>query len=526
MPAQRPRTAPARATPRDWAGLAVLALPTALLALDLTVLYMAIPHLAADLGADGPGLLWIMDIYGFMVAGLLVTMGTLGDRIGRRRLLLIGAAAFGAASVLAAFSGSTAVLVAARGLLGVAGAMLMPPTLSLITVMFPDPRQRSTAVAVWLMSFTLGGVIGPAVGGALLEFFWWGSVFLLAVPVMAVLLAAGPVLLPEYRDASAGRMDPLSVLLSLGAILPLVYGLKEVAADGLRVSAVAAVAAGLAAGVLFVRRQRRLEHPLLDLDLFRGRAFTGALLALLLGQVVFYSFTFHFTQFLQLVAGLSPFAAGLWFVPLGVAAVVGASAAPPLAARFPPARVIAAGMAVCASGFAALAFVGPGGGMALFMTGSVVMVLGAQPLLALSTDLVVASAPPERTGTASGMAETGAEFGAALGIAVFGSLGAAVYGARIGGLLPEGLPGPVEESVRAGSGGLLSAAEGLPEPLAGGLLAAGREAFTAGMGAVMASGAVVTAATAVLVLVLLGRVPPLGPRTADAAAREPRTVRD
>ncbi|WP_306370726.1 MFS transporter [Nocardiopsis sp. CC223A] len=502
--------APARATPKQWAGLAVLALPTMLLALDLTVLYMAVPHLGADLGASSTELLWIMDIYGFMVAGFLITMGTLGDRIGRRRLLLIGAAAFGAASALAAFSTSTEMLIAARTLLGFAGAMLMPPTLALLTVMFTDPRQRSVAVAVWLMSFTVGGVLGPAVGGLLLEFFWWGSVFLLALPVMAVLLLAGPFLLPEYRNAAAGRMDLVSVALSLAAILPFVHGMKEIAAGGPGAVPFLSLAAGLAAGAVFVRRQRRLAEPLLDLRLFSGRTFTGALLALLLGQVVFYSFTYHFTQFMQLVQGLSPFAAGLWFIPLGVASVAGATAAPALAARFPPAAVIGGGLAVCAAGFAAMALVGPAAGPALFTAGAVVAVLGAQPLLALSTDMVVGSAPPERTGTASGMAETGAEFGAALGIAVFGSLSAAVYASRVGGLLPEGLSAEQAQSAQGGLAGLIAVAGELPGSLADRVLAAGREAFTDGMNAVMASGALLMLGTAVLVLVLLRHLPPIG----------------
>src|SRR6266496_6056794 len=197
---------PARATHREWLGLAVLALPTLLLSLDVSVLYLALPPLSADLHADSTQQLWILDIYSFLLAGFLVTMGTLGDRIGRRRLLLGGAAAFGIASVLAAFSTSAGMLIAARALLGLAGATLAPSTLSLIRSMFADPRQRTVAVGVWISSYSAGGAIGPLLGGVLLEWFWWGSVFLLAVPVMALLLL-GPVLLPEYRDPEAGRLD-------------------------------------------------------------------------------------------------------------------------------------------------------------------------------------------------------------------------------------------------------------------------------------------------------------------------------
>src|SRR5829696_7619884 len=196
---------------REWIGLAVLALPTLLIGLDMTALHLAVPSLSADLAPTSTQLLWITDSYGFMIAGFLITMGTLGDRIGRRRLLLIGSAAFALASAAAAYASSAAMLIAARGLLGIAGATVMPSTLALISNMFRDPRQRGAAIGAWLSTFTVGIAIGPVVGGALLEWFWWGSVFLLGVPVMALLLALAPVLLPENADAGAGRPDLTSV---------------------------------------------------------------------------------------------------------------------------------------------------------------------------------------------------------------------------------------------------------------------------------------------------------------------------
>jgi DHA2 family multidrug resistance protein-like MFS transporter len=208
-------------------------LPCLLYAMDLTVLNLAVPHLSKDLRPSSTELLWIVDIYGFMAAGSLVTMGTIGDRIGRRRLLLIGAAAFGATSLLAAWSASAAMLIAARAVLGVAGATVAPSTLSLIRTMFPDERQRTVAISVWITSFSVGGAIGPLLGGVLLEWFWWGSVFLLAVPVMAVLLVLGPLLLPEFRDPQAGRLDLISAALSMAAVLAVIFGLKQLARDGL-----------------------------------------------------------------------------------------------------------------------------------------------------------------------------------------------------------------------------------------------------------------------------------------------------
>jgi MFS transporter, DHA2 family, multidrug resistance protein len=245
-----------------------------LLSLDISVLYLALPQITADLHVSATQQLWVMDIYGFLIAGFLITMGTLGDRIGRRRLLMIGASAFGVASVLAAYSVNAEMLIATRALLGIAGATLMPSTLALITNMFRDEHQRGVAIAVWMCCFMGGMTIGPLIGGTLLENFWWGSAFLLGVPVMALLLGSAPLLLPEFRDPDAGRLDLTSVALSLATILPVIYGIKEFARQGWSPTNAAAVIVGLAFGFGFVRRQRRLPNPLLDLGLFRRGAFT------------------------------------------------------------------------------------------------------------------------------------------------------------------------------------------------------------------------------------------------------------
>ncbi|MBB4660634.1 MFS transporter [Conexibacter arvalis] len=502
--------APARAGLREWLGLIVLVLPTVVLGLDLTVLYMAVPHLGADLGASNTELLWITDVYGFMVAGLLITMGTLGDRIGRRRLLMIGAAAFGAASALAAWSVSPEMLIASRALLGVAGATLMPSTLSLLRSMFGDPKQRSLAIGVWLIAFSIGGITGPAIGGLLLERFWWGSVFLLALPVMALLLATAPLLLPEHRSPRPGRLDPASVALSLGAILPFVHGVKEIAKDGPGAGALLAVALGVAVGLLFARRQRTLADPLLDLRLFARRRFTAALLALMLSMPLMYSFTFYFTQHLQLIAGLSPGEAGLWFLPLGAATVVASLAAPLLARRFRPASVIAAGMAVAACAFAALSLLDAGSGLALLIVGGVLVVVGLNPLGALGTDMIVGSAPADEAGSASAISETGNELGAAGGIAVGGSVGTAIYSARIEEAMPAGVPSDAAASAGDSFAAAFAVAEELPATVGAELLAAGRDAFLAGMNAVTALSAVAAVAIALLVLATLRQVPPIG----------------
>src|SRR5216117_55731 len=277
---------PARATRQEWVGLAVLALGALMYVMDLTVLHLAIPRMSEELRPTSTQLLWILDIYGFFVAGSLITMGTLGDRIGRRRLLLIGAAAFGVASVIAAYSRSAEMLIAARALLGVAGATIAPSTLSLIRNMFHDPHQRTFAIGVWVTSYSIGGAVGPLLGGVLLEYFWWGSVFLLGVPVMVLLLVLGPVLLPEFRDPAAERLDLFSAALSLVAVLLVIYGLKRIAEHGLALVPTLTIVTGLVVGIVFLRRQRLLAHPLIDLHLFRSRAFSASLGVYLLATLV------------------------------------------------------------------------------------------------------------------------------------------------------------------------------------------------------------------------------------------------
>jgi DHA2 family multidrug resistance protein-like MFS transporter len=458
-------------------GLAVLAFPTLLLALDMSVLHLAVPHLAADLRPSSTELLWIIDIYGFMVAGFLVTMGTLGDRIGRRKLLMVGGAAFGLASVAAAFATSPEMLIAARALLGVAGATLMPSTLALISNMFRDPRQRGTAIAVWMSCFMGGMVIGPVVGGLLLSVAWWGAVFLLAVPIMVLLLVTAPKLLPEYRDEHAGRLDLVSVGLSLVTILPIVYALKEFAKNGPDATTDAVLVAGLAAGAVFAWRQRRLATPMLDLTLFRNRTFTAALFIMLIGALTMGGVFMLVSQYLQLVEGLTAAQAGLALVPQAGAVVAGSLIAPRLAQRVRPEFVLGFGMLVAAVGILLFTQVSSGSGVVLVVLGMSVAAFGMGPQGVLGTEMVIGSVPPARAGAASAMSETIAEFGMAMGIAVFGSVGTAVYRAQ----LPADAPAEARES--------LASAANSTDPA---LLTAARDAFTSGLHLVAAiAGAVV-----------------------------------
>lgn len=501
---------PGYATRREWFGLAVLMLPTILLAVDMTVLHLAAPHLSADLKPTSAQLLWILDIYGFMIAGFLVTMGTLGDRIGRRRLLLAGALAFGIASALAAFSTSAEMLIVTRALLGIAGATLMPSTLSLLRQMFPVAQQRTVAITIWMTGFMIGSAIGPLVGGLMLEFFWWGSAFLLGVPVMLVLLIAGPLLLPESRDEQAGALDVVSALLSVTMVLAAVYGLKDVARNGAGWLPVLALAVALLLGAVFVRRQLRLAEPMFDMDLFRDRAFSTSVVAMMLTILAMSGAWLMIFQYLQGVAGLSPLRAGVVMLPSMLVQVVASLLLPLLARHVSRVRLIAGGLLVAAAGFLVLTQVAGDTAVAMLVAGTVVLGIGVMPMMALGTDLVVSAAPPEKSGAASATSETAIELGMALGIAVIGSVGAAVYRSRMTAQLPAGLTAPDAYAATDTLGGALAVVEGLGG--AGpGVLAAARDAFSAALHVNAAIGAVIALATAMLVARFLRATPAAGP---------------
>ncbi|MDU0341164.1 MFS transporter [Bosea rubneri] len=488
---------------RAWFGLALLALPTILLGLDLTLLHLALPALAADLQPSSTQALWIMDAYGFMIAGFLITMGTLGDRIGRRKLLMMGAAAFAVASVFAAFSTSAVMLIAARALLGMAAATLMPSTLALITNMFVDPRQRALGFGIWATMFALGMALGPVVGGVVLERFWWGAAFLVAVPVIGLLLLLAPMLLPEYRAPQAGRLDLASVGLSLAAMLPMVYGIKQIAKDGIGLHPSGAIAMGLVFAVLFVRRQRSLADPLLDVSLFANRAFSVALIVLLFGLVAVGGTMLLVTQYLQLVAGFSPRVAGFWMGPPALAMVAAGVTAPLIARHVRPGFVVAGALGLSVIGYLMLAHLdGGASGVTIVVAGFSLAYLGLGTIAALGTDLVVGSAPADKAGSASAMSETVQDLGVSLGIAVLGSLATAVYRRTMLDRIPEGLGYETREAVADS----LWAATAVAPPLPAGLLEEAQAAFTAGFSAAAMFSAASVTALALLAAVSLRHV--------------------
>jgi DHA2 family multidrug resistance protein-like MFS transporter len=473
---------------RQWIALGVLCLATLLVSLDMFVMLLAVPAVTKALGASSSQQLWILDVYGFMVAGLMITMGNLGDRIGRRRLLLAAAAVFGVASVVAAYSVSPGMLIGARAVLGIAGAAIAPCTLSLISTLFPDTRQRATALGVWGGCFTVGAVVGPIVGGVLLDHFWWGSAFLIGVPAMVVLLVMGPILLPEYRNERAGRIDVPSVLLSLAAILAAIHGLKHLATHGAGAMSIGSLLIGGVFGWIFVRRQRRLADPLVDVRLFTRRTFSVTLGSMMAFSMLSGGVMVFVAQYLQLVRGMTPLAAGIALVPGMITTTIGFQVAPRLAQRIRPGVLIPAGVVFTIVGMAVMT---QATSTTLLVIAFAVTCVGPAPLVTLGTNLVIGSVPPEKAGSAGALTQTSNEFGYALGIAILGSVVTAAYRSQMGG--------------RGGN----SLGEAITQGVPNDILADARVAFTTGFHLAAGITAVALTVVAVLLAVTLRSAPPL-----------------
>ena len=485
-------------TPRcSWFALAVLMLPVLLIAVDNTVLAFALPSIAEDFRPSAVTQLWIVDIYSLVLAALLVTMGSLGDRFGRRRMLMIGAGGFAVVSAVAAFAPSAEYLVAARALLGVFGAMLMPSTLSLIRNIFTDASRRRLAIAIWASCFTAGSALGPIVGGALLQHFHWGSVFLVAVPILLPLLVLAPRLVPESRDPNPGPLDPFNVLLSLTTMLPVVWAIKSAAHDGFSWTAVAAAAIGIGSGVLFVRRQRRSANPMIDVELFRNAPFSSSILANFLSIVGLIGFIFFISQHLQLVLGLSPLAAGLVTLPGAVLSMVAGIAVVPLAKRFAPHTLMIVGLVLVAAGFLAILLFRHDLTVVAIIVSFVVLEIGVGISQTISNDTIVASVPPAKAGAASAVSETAYELGAVVGTATLGTIFTAYYRASVE--LPGGLTAEQIDDAKESIGGASSVAQTLPPALSGRLLDSARVAFDSGIAPTATIAAVLTLIAAVVV---------------------------
>jgi DHA2 family multidrug resistance protein-like MFS transporter len=459
---------------KRWLALSVLMLPVLLVTIDNTVLGFALPKIAEALRPSASQQLWMIDAYSLVLAGLLVSMGSLGDRVGHRKLLLVGSLGFAIISVLTAYSDTATQLIAGRACMGVFGAMLMPSTLALIRSVFEDREERRLAVAIWATTLTVGSALGPLVGGVLLEFFSWGSIFLLAVPVLV------PLLLPESERDASGPLDPLSILQSMVALGAIVYGIKHSASNGIDWMTLTAFAVGAVAGWMFVRRQLRLPVPLMDLTLFRSGTFSGSVAINLMSLAFLVGFVFFTTQFLQIVLQLSPLSASLALIPGQVMAIVVGVAVVPVAQRLQVHVLIPILMAFAGAAFLLVASMGSS--LTVLVVTFALLNIGVGAIATVSNDVILSAAPPAKAGAASAISETAYEVGVVLGTTVLGGVVTAYYRGALQ------LPGFLSEVQMMQASETLSGAYHVAADLSGDqareLMAQAGRAFEGGIGLV------------------------------------------
>ena len=491
---------------RTWGTLAICAAAALLLGIDNTVLNLAIPRLVTAMHPSSTQTLWIADAYSFALGSLLVVMGSLGDRIGRKRLLLVGVAGFGLASLLTAYSGNPDLLVAARVLLGVAGATIMPSTASLIRSTFTDAKQRTLAMGISGGVGAAGFALGPVIGGLLLDHFWWGSVFLVNVPVMLLVLGFGSVLLVESRHPAPGRLDWPGLLLSVVGLVAVIYAVQTGSYQGFaRPQVLAAAAVGVLTLALFGRRQARIDHPLIDLSLLRSRAFAGSLGANLVTILSVSALSLAFSQYFQNVRGWSPLVTGLALLAGPAGAMVAGPLCPVVIGRLGRARVVALGLGLMAVSMACFSLIGTRTGYPLMAPAVVLNGMGIGFVFGTTTDTMLATAPKERAGGAAAIGETAMEIGGGLGIAILGSVLTARY--RSGLHLPAGVGTAAASAARETVGGATSAGAALPAPQGPALISTAQHAFVQAMNLTTLIGAVLLALGAVTALVTLRGVP-------------------
>lgn len=484
-------------TRRQVAALSVLCAAVFLVAVDGTVLSIAVPQLTAELNPTYTQILWIGDIYAFVLAGLLVTMGNVGDRIGHKRLLLISATCFGVMSVLAAVAPTPELLIVARALQGLAGAGLMPPTLALIREVFHEDRQRTKAIGIWSAAGAAGAAVGPTLAGFLLEHYYWGSVLLINVPVVVFIVGLGFFVVPEARGDAEQPLDPLSIALSIAGILLAVFGITELAHNGLGdLGAYVALIVAIPLLWWFYRRQRTLAVPLLDLSLFTSARFSSAIVAQFTAVFAATGVLFFVPIYLQEVKGFTSMQTGLALLPVSLVSMVAATNTGRLLARWGPRAVLVTGMLASGVGLVLVGLTSSQNYWLLVLP-LAILGFGFGSVLTTASDLVLRAAPPERTGAATGVSETSYELGGALGIALLGSLLTVTYQLVL--QVPAGVPDAIAEAASAKVGGIEAVASQLVSGLGAALTAAADTAFSQSLAVTtgIAGGVLVLAALAV-----------------------------
>ncbi len=522
---------------RRWWTLAILSVSLLIIIIDDTIINVAVPTLQRELGASASALQWILDAYIVVFAGLLLTMGSLGDRFGRKRALQIGLLVFAGASVLGAYSGSASQLIVARALMGVGGALIMPSTLSVITDVFPR-GERVKAIGIWTGIASLGIPLGPIVGGWLLENFWWGSVFLLNVPIAIAALAGGWILVPESRHPAPPRPDLPGLALSVVALTSLVYGIIEAPSSGwMSAAVIGSLGLAVLAGATFVLHEARAREPMLDLRLFRNPRLAWGTVAMTLAGLAIGGLAFLLTQYLQFVQGYTPLQAGLRFLPIAIGFGIASPITQRLVPRIGTTRTVATALGGGALLFAVLSLVGPQTSYWLVGAALLLIGLGIGAALVPSTDAVMAAVPGENAGLGSAINDSGRQVGAALGIGILGALANAGYRSGIGGTVASLSP-DLAAAAKRSVGAALEIAAGVGGPAGASLRGAASAAFMDGFGLAMLAGAVLLAAGAVAVLRWLpphdvparpeqapSRLQPIGGPSPDGATHQQRPGR-
>lgn len=471
-----------------WYTLLVLCLSLTIIGLDNTILNVALPTLAkpaasGGLGASGSQLQWIVDSYTIVFAGLLLTAGSLGDRFGRYRALTAGIVIFGVGSMISALAGSASMLIGSRALMGVGGAFIMPATLSILTNLFRDPRERAVAIGVWAGVSALGIGIGPVAGGALLEHFWWGAVFLVNIPVVLVALVGGFTLVPDSRDPSAPSLDPVGSGLSIVGLGTLLWAIIEGPAKGwTSTPVVTAFVVGAVVAVVFVMWERSYKSPMLDMSFFSNPRFSAASAAITLTFFAMFGMLFLLTQYLQTVLGLSTVRAGAVWIPLSITVMILAPLSTRLVRRFGNKAVVATGMAVASLSMFSMQFLTTDSSETNVILVSILLAVGMANIMAPATEAIMGSLPHEKAGVGSAMNDTTRQVGGALGVALFGSILSSRFSSEMTSSL-KGFPPALVDQAKNSIGTAFGIANQDPraKPFAPKLIDAAQHAFVDGM---------------------------------------------